>query len=494
MRLARSLSVASALALACTGGGSPPPDGTPGADGGSRITTDGGTQIITDGGAQPPRGWAAQIAIGAQRDASNIEIYGVDVDLNESGTGIAVWEEAGDGFDFGTVWVAWYRNGAWAPALQLSDPTGHAVLPRVALNDAGDAVVAWEAIHHDTFGGIASRTIWARRWTAGAWTGAVRLCDAPLEPYTLYASRPRVGIDSSGRALVSWDQDHIGDPNAIAASRFDGATWTAPVLVNDGTMYSAWSDAALSANGSGVVVWIQYTKPYDPSQSGGGPTIPNVWARVFDGSEWSAAQRIGTADLADFEGCERAAVVMDAYGRAFAVWEEHRLDRNRVVSARSDPAGPTWSAPASLASSNASFDYLSFPSIATDGNGNAFAVWQVSVPGTSAVNGAAARFDAAASTWSTATEFESGGAVSEACAAMGGSGEGWALFTRGSSLVSRRHDPVGGWQEAILLGSGAAADAEANGAGAVIVGAHAMRYVSSSPFFLRAAYASVYLP
>jgi hypothetical protein len=59
----------------------------------------------------PPSGWSAQATIGAARNDATVDIYGVDVDLNEGGTGIATWEEAGD--TSGSVWVAWYRDGAW---------------------------------------------------------------------------------------------------------------------------------------------------------------------------------------------------------------------------------------------------------------------------------------------------------------------------------------------------------------------------------------------
>jgi hypothetical protein len=497
LRLVQLVLLGSVVALACSGGGTRTPNGTPGDTpdpGGGTANPGGGPPGTGDGGTAAPADWQTQLAIGTRRAANDIEIYGVDVDLNEGGTGIAVWEEAGS--EFGTVWVAWYRGGIWTPPLQLSEVGAHAVLPRVALNDAGDAVVAWEVVGHDSLGGIPNRTIWARRWASAAWTPPVRLSDPPSAPYTLYAWRPRVGIDAQGRALVSWDQDHVSDttPPAIAASRFDGTNWSAPMLVSDGTISSAWSDAASSAGGSGAVIWVQDTKPYDPNRSGGGPRIPNIWARIFDGASWSAPKRIGSADLLDFEGCERPAIVMDAAGRTFAVWEEHRRDHNRVVSARYDPAGGGWSAPASLSASTSSVDYLSFPSIATDGNGNAFAVWQATVNSTGAVNGAASRFEAATGVWGQSSEFESGGTVSEARAAMDGASNGWALFTRGNSLVGRRQDPMHGWQPETLLGSGSASDAEANGAGTLIVGAHAMTYVSSSPFFLRAAYANVYLP
>ena len=337
-----------------------------------------------------------------------------------------------------------------------------------------------------------SRTVWARRWESGAWTAAERLCDAPPVDGELYASRPRVGIDAQGRALVAWDQLDVSRPNSILAARFDGVSWSAPFLVSGGDRYAAWADAAMSADGSAAVVWVQDTNLYDPGQSGGGPSIPNIWARAFDGASWGAPQRIGSADLADYEGCERPAVVMDAAGRAFAIWEEQRSAQNRIVSAALDPAGPSWGAPATLASS-ALGDYLSFPSIAADGSGNAFAVWQSDVPGSSEAHGASARYAAAGGAWAGAELFEQGGDVPEAVAAMDGAANGWALYGR-AGMKARRNDPAAGWQAVSALGPGHVTDAEANGSGMVIVGGYDGYYSSSPLGFFVSARASVYVP
>jgi hypothetical protein len=488
MRLARrsasGLLFAALLAAGCGGGGNTTPD--------PNLPPGNGTNPPPGNGTNPPpSGWSAQATIGAARDSFQVEIYGVDVDLNEAGTGIAAWEEDGD--TTGSVWIAWYRGG-WEEELQLSEPGTHAVLPRVALNDDGVAVVAWEVIGYDG-PGIGSRTIWARRYTGGAWTPAVRISDAPPASYTLYSSRPRVGIDGAGNALVAWDQSDSSDtfPDGIVASRFDGAAWSAPFPVNDGTRYSSWADLAVSAGGSAAVVWVQSTNPYDSGQSGGGPSIPNIWARVFDGSSWGDPQRVGNADLADYEGCERPAVVMDAAGRAFAIWEEHRLAENRIVSARLDPAGPSWSTPATLAASATFTDHLSFPSIATDGSGNAFAVWQSDVPGGSDAHGVAARFDAASGAWAAAEPFETGGDVSDAIAAMDGAANGWALSAR-AGMKARRSDPSLGWQDVLSIGPGTVTDAEANGSGMVIVGGYNPYYSSAPLGFFVSARAVVRVP
>jgi hypothetical protein len=472
--------LASVLGAGC-GGGSTPSGGGPG----------GGPPPPPPPPPPPQSGWSAQATLGSPCNDFTCDIVGIDVDLNDSGTGIAAWEEKGD--SSGSVWVAWYRSGAWGAATRLSDPAVAAILPRVALDGAGDAILAYEVVDYDATGWPRSRTIWARRWAGGAWTAAERLCGAPPAPGQLYAMRPRVGIDGQGRALVTWDEvdESLPQPSNIRAARFDGVAWSAPFLVSSGDRYAAWADAAVSTDGSAAVVWSQDTNPYDPGQSGGGPTIPNIWARVFDGSSWGPPSRIGSADLADFEGCERAQVVMDGFGRAFAIWEEGRLSENRIVAASLAPPGPSWSAPALLAGSSDPVVNLSFPSIATGGNGDAFAVWQASVPGESVAHGAAARCGAGG--WDPATTFEDGGDVRYAVAAMDGAASGWALHSL-SGMRARRHDPALGWQDSTPIGPGYVTDAKANGAGTIIIGGYDAYYSSSPLGFFLAARAAVYLP
>lgn len=439
----------------------------------------------------PSPGWGASAQVGLTRDANTVDIFGVDVALNAAGVGIATWEEDAD--TTGSVWIAWYRGGAWEAPVRLSDPSAHGLLPRVALNDAGDAVVAFEVVEHDG-AAIASRTVWARRYTGGAWLDAERLCAAPPAPSVLYASRPRVGLDASGKALVVWYQQQSGAAFTIHASRFDGSTWSAPFAVSGGVTNALWPDAAVSAGGRAAVVWVQDTNPYDPNRSGGGPSNPSVRARVLSGDAWADPQVLNTT-LADFEGTERPSVVMDAAGRAFAIWEEHRAV-NRVVAATLDVgAVPTWSAPSVLGSSPSPSTYLSFPDIATDGNGAALAAWQRDDPDTLLRCGAAARLDAGSGTWSAPFDFDTSAPVASVAVAMDGAGTGWSLSSTSTGwLRARRQAADGTWDAAKVIGTGTLRDAEANAAGAVLVGSQVLWTAMSTPFFRLAPQGTVFVP
>jgi hypothetical protein len=63
-----------------------------------------------------------------------------------------------------------------------------------------------------------------------------------------------------------------------------------------------------------------------------------------------------------------------------------------------------------------------------------------------------------------------------------------------SGRKARRDDPALGWQGVSAIGFGYATDAEANGAGMVIVGGYDAYYPSSPLGFLISARASVFVP
>ncbi len=420
-------------------------------------------------------------------------IDGVDVDVNASGLGIATWGEDADASGTGNVWIAWHSAGAWGSPVQVSDPSVHAILPRVALNDAGDAVVAYEVVEHGAAGAILSRTVWARRYTGGSWRAAERLCLAPPAPNVLYASRPRLGIDASGNALAVWhqqNQQELGGAFTIQASRFNGSAWSAPFAVSGGTTNALWPDAAVSAGGRAAVVWAQDTSASNPAD-------PNMRVRVFSGTAWADPQVLNTA-LAAYEHIEHPAVTLDGAGRAFAIWEEHRGVNGIALASLDASSVTTWSVPTVLASSSSASRYLSNPVIATDGNGAALAGWVGDDPISLFFIGTAAHLDAGSTTWSVPFDFDKSAPVGAVAVAMDASGAGWAFSaTTTGWLRARRRGADGTWAAATVIGTigtGGLGDAAANATGAVLVGSSVVSTATSAPYWRIAAQGTAFVP
>ncbi|MCA2213983.1 hypothetical protein [Jidongwangia harbinensis] len=121
-----------------------------------------------------------------------------DVGVSAAGDATVVWEEdaGGDGSDdIGLTRLA-RANGA----VTLSRRTGNAIAggtqgrPAVAVNVAGDAVLAWESGHPGGAG------VWARSFTAA---GTARHAEVPVSTGA-GARQPSAGLDDQGEAVVGW--------------------------------------------------------------------------------------------------------------------------------------------------------------------------------------------------------------------------------------------------------------------------------------------------
>jgi hypothetical protein len=158
--------------------------------------------------------------------------------VNSAGGAIVTW--AGPTLailaDSGTV-----LGGFAAPVTVAPGSYGHGgVHPRVALNDAGQASLAWYAAH---------KNLVATRSADGTWS-------APTQLTANGANYPDTAIDGSGDAIAVFEPlNQDGTSGPLYVSRHPaGGTWGAPALMsslNDSVLSRVVSDSA----GTFVVAW-----------------------------------------------------------------------------------------------------------------------------------------------------------------------------------------------------------------------------------------------
>jgi len=387
----RPLVLALALFLAgCSGGGggtpSTPPPGGP-------IFGPGG------GGSTPTPGWSASDLVSNLR-GNSIEMSIPTVDLTSSGVGFVAWSERVFGSDCSRIWVNRNAAGAWGPPIEIGIEQG--ILPSVAANANGDAVLVWveRGLSLANCGGtIATGTeLRASRYSAASntWTPSVRISTNVFSP--------SVVIDAAGRATVVWIQDPGTTPTGlptISWSRFNGTSWSAPAALSDGTR--GVDEPVLGQDGSGniLVLWQQQTNLFNS----GLPILPNIWFARFTATSgtWSAPVRIGSPDLSGTnDAAGHARIAVNASGNAVAVWRETRSTVGSIVSARFSSG--TWTSPVLIENNTQPADR---PEVAIDVNGNAQAVWMQKIDGSQTnESGYTARFDAAAAGWGAPQLFE----------------------------------------------------------------------------------------
>lgn len=269
-----------------------------------------------------------------------------------SGDAVAVWYQD-DGTGLFDVWASRYvaATGAWDAPTLLETSTATARSPRVAVDGAGNAMVAWSQ----------SSGTWAIRYTAGAgWDVAAQRIE---DNVTSSAGAPELAVGASGDAFAVWTS-FDGTRNNIWANRYDAATgaWESATLIETGNVGLAEAPhVAVDAGGNAVAVWTYFDGArYDIlatryAAGGGGwdPVTPSLTATAT-----------GSGDA--------PRVALDGAGNALVVWAQSDAGRYSIWANRLT-AGAGWGGAALIEADDAGDAAL--PQLAVDGAGNAVAVW-----------------------------------------------------------------------------------------------------------------------
>ena len=203
---------------------------------------------------------------------------------------------------------------------------------------------------------------------------------------------PQVTTDGAGHWVAVWqfDEDLSSSDTEydifVARSTDNGATWTAPALLNaNGTTDSRDDEVpqvATDGAGNWVAVWSS-----NQDLSGVGTDWEIFVARSTDNGEaWTAPAFLNTNATTDPGSDYCPQVTTDGSGHWVTVWSSKEdlsgagwdLD---IFVARSTDHGATWTFPA-LLNGNATTDsgYDGSPQITTDGAGHWVAVWESDEP------------------------------------------------------------------------------------------------------------------
>jgi hypothetical protein len=208
-----------------------------------------------------------------------------------------------------------------------------------------------------------------------------------LDSLTSFPTAPRLSVDPSGNAIVTWTQSN-GSTTGVYARRYSTATntWLGAAELMETNASSALSPvAAINASGQAIVVWT----PTDG-------TNKNVRANRYNGSAWSGAVTIET----NSNPASTPSVALDAAGNASVVWQQSDGVALSIYLNRYDSVANTWLGPTlplestSIAAGN--------PQIEFDQNGNGIAAW---AQGSSLY---VRQYNKASNSWQPAVDLSSG--------------------------------------------------------------------------------------
>lgn len=226
--------------------------------------------------------------------------------LNTNGNAMLAWTRYEPAVDNSEVFARTYSaGGAWGTPTLLESLATPAFYPGVAVDPAGNALVAWtqaSSIYRDTY---------VRRYVAGSGWQAAQIVSDPAMPSD--ASWVTMKMDSAGNGLLSWIKD-----DRIQAARYTAGTgWSPPVSIQAPALATqrvvSIPSVSIDGQGVGFVAWPQY------DDAG---TASRVFANRFvPGTGWETAEQISQSIAAAQVYYPK--VVTDRSGRAIVAWYHH---------------------------------------------------------------------------------------------------------------------------------------------------------------------------
>jgi hypothetical protein len=173
-----------------------------------------------------------------------------DVAVDPSGNVVAVWTRS-DGSFFRIQSSNRTANGSWAPAVTLSDPGQSASNPDVAIDNSGNAMVAWSRTD-----GTNIRIQTSFRPFGGSFAAPVTISDPGFD-----ATKPAIDFDNTGKALITWQRFDGTKLRVQATTRSAGAGGT---FANENTLsdpgqdaFNPQADAGPNVDANGVIAWTR---------------------------------------------------------------------------------------------------------------------------------------------------------------------------------------------------------------------------------------------
>jgi hypothetical protein len=267
--------------------------------------------------------------------------------FDASGNAIVVWLQPGNSIN--SVWYNRYdASGAgWGTAELLETTDNVAFAPQVAVTDSGDAIAVWT--QGNSAGYVA---VYASYYTAGdSWGGASEIASEPSDGYTV-----QIAADGDGNAIAVWYQIATGPSYTVWANRYSGGLWGIAEVIENDVNVASIPQIVFDAHGNAMAVW----------KNSAGRLRYNV---NLSSTGWGTADNVESgSDSAFFPQ-----LAIDAEGNAIVVWRQVTNLYYNSMWVNRYQFGNGWGTPELLEMED--MYPVSYPEVAVDNNGNAFAIW-----------------------------------------------------------------------------------------------------------------------
>lgn len=261
----------------------------------------------------------------------------------------------------------------WTETLVLAEPATSWSRPSVAADPWGRVHVVWS----DRYGGAGPAseqsdaygdTLYHAYWDGWQWSEPLDIIIGATGDSAL--AHPEVTVDAKGQIYLTWSaRAGLYFDSAPALGAHDAASWQSTQVIAEG---SGFEESRLIANPDGRLHVVSVKLQGDQ----GGNLL---YTTSEDGGViWSSPIAISEVYAADDTVSVAPEMVRDGQGWLHVVWSERSAPDwigQRVLYARSEDDGATWTRPIPLAQRQLDGDWEDHPSLATTGDGNLHLVW-----------------------------------------------------------------------------------------------------------------------
>lgn len=234
---------------------------------------------------------------------------------------------------------------------------------QVAMNDSGDAIIAWQQRDGTTW------RVYKSEYRNRIWTHPTSTADAISLGGASYPDA-HTAIDNSGRAVVVWIQSD-GAKDQVYKSEYRNGVWTHPTSTADhispSGQHAQQPNVAMDNNGNAIIVWAQ-------NDGTTGATYYQIFKSEFRNTIWSHPSSLADNISPNGQDATNPAVAMDDNGNTVISWLQSDGANEQIF--KSEYRNNTWVHPSSLAD-NISLDGqpVTYPAVAMDNRGNAMIIW-----------------------------------------------------------------------------------------------------------------------
>jgi hypothetical protein len=239
-------------------------------------------------------------------------------------------------------------EAAWLPPVDISRAGSDATEPEVAVDSAGDVVVAWRRLEGANY---VIETV--ERPPGGGWSAPLQLSAAGQN-----AETPQLAVDAAGDAVAVWSRSNGSNYIVQSATMAAGGGWGAPLDLSAPGADAKGPQVAVDGAGHFVAVWSRSTGP---------STAVIQSATGLPGGAWS-----GQVDLSTSGRNDQPQIAVDPRGDAVAVWR-HSEGGPTLIQSAVRPSGGAWEPALPVSPSSGTAER---PQVALDATGRAVAVWR----------------------------------------------------------------------------------------------------------------------